>query len=379
MAGIVVSTEYIELTFTNGVTSSASSNLSKGQAHANTVVWSVHAYDNGTDGSDDFTHRAFDAHVDDNAGTARLNVDRGGTSGDAIVRCFVVEFDSSAITVQKGTWSMAATNPTDTQSITAVSATTAAFMKFFWQTSGTGDDYADSLVRGRFNTTSQVAFERALTTGSISGHYQVIEADGGEFTVEHVTNAMGSTTEETTTTLTAVTALADAFLVVSHDGGDSADDPQGGALNTWMNSTTQATHHRSDGAATNNITIDINLAVVEAQNSEFTVQRVSDTAQTTAGDESEAITTVADTAFTTVHLNLAPSHSVAERDTSTGTENWPTMVGVELATSSTIEVASGTTSTKRYSAEIIEWVESTAGPAVAVVQPAKLALLGVGV
>ena len=362
MAGIVVSTEYVELTFGTSDTLQQT-NLSKGQAHANTIVFEARAYDNGTDSSDVFDARMFDAWVDDNGGTARLNVERQTASGAAVVRCFVVEFDSSAVTVQKGTWTFG-NSLTATASITAVT-TTAAFIKAFGKcVAASTDDYEDHIFRYHFNSATEIGFQRTSTAGNgdPGGHWHVVEADGGEFTVEHVTHTAGGSSGAETVSITAVSALADAFLDFSHDNNEAADDIRDAVWNAWLSSTTQVTAHRGNGGTIGFGQIDdLNIQVVEAQNSEFSVQRVSDTQQSTAGDESESITAVADTAFTTVHLNLARSHSPAEANSTNGADGWTHMVAAELASSSTIEVFAGSSAAKRYSAEIIEWGEAAVG------------------
>lgn len=363
MAGIVKSVEYIELTFSNIGDSSLQTvqqDLSLGQAHANTVVWEARAYDNGTDGLDTFVNRLFDAWVDDNAGTARLNAERdtNSTSGAAILRCFIVEFDSTAVTVQKGTWTIGAAT-TATAAISAVTET-ASFIKFFCSAAGVGtDDYEDFTFHAVFSSTTEITFTKMSSNGgTISGHWQVIEADGGEFTVEHASATASSNAETFSTAITAV-VLADTFIAYSYATNESADDSRDGVWSSQLSSTVGVTGQSANGVSANHGgTEQFRIAVVEAQNSEFSVQRLDVITQTTAGDESESITAVADVDFTTVHLNLAAVHSTGESSSTTpDSDNWTMQLAAKLASSSTIEVFSGVTTSKRYSVEIIEWVE----------------------
>ena len=149
---------------------------------------------------------------------------------------YCVEFDPS-INVYSGTFSIASGSATGTANIGATISQTKSFLVFYYQASGTGDNHPDNAVRGYFSSTTQITFSRAGTTGSISGHWWVVEDTGSNFDVDAVDVTVTGTSN--TGTFSAVD-MSRTMVVGSYSGG-STDDIIYGAVSMYLSSTTEVT------------------------------------------------------------------------------------------------------------------------------------------
>ena len=159
---------------------------------------------------------------------------------------YCVEFDSQ-INVYSGTFSISSGSATGTANIGATISLTKGFLVFYYQASGTGNNHPDNAVRGYFSSTTQMTFSRATTTGSISGHWWVVEDTGTNFDVDAVDVTV--TGASNTGTFDPV-EMSRTMVVGSYSGG-SADDIIYGAVSMYLSSTTAVTVLR--GGTTNTI------------------------------------------------------------------------------------------------------------------------------
>jgi len=147
--------------------------------------------------------------------TSQITAERNAASGNAITaRVYVLEFGADT-TVQKGTWSMADGVATDDVSISAL--TLAESYCFYYQ-KGTDADVTyhpdDVCVSLKFNSTTELGFERTGTTGSNSGNWYVVSSN--TLTVEHGSHSeVGGTGTTMTDTITSVT-MAETFIISSY-------------------------------------------------------------------------------------------------------------------------------------------------------------------
>ena len=149
---------------------------------------------------------------------------------------YCVEFDSS-INVYSGTFSIASGSATGTANIGSTISLSKGFLVFYYQASGTADDHPSNAVRGYFSSTTQITFSRATTTGSISGHWWVVEDTGSKFDVDAVDVTL--TGASNTGTFGAVN-MSRTMVVGSYSGG-STDDIIYGAVSMYLSSPTAVT------------------------------------------------------------------------------------------------------------------------------------------
>jgi hypothetical protein len=106
-------------------------------------------------------------------------------SSTVVVEVAVVEFDPARVRVQSGAWEVLS-GEVGTQDLTGDPFDlTKTFLVFHsYQNSQHGFWY-HHLWRGKFNTSSQLIFERSTSgNGTANGHYYVVEALSGDFTVQ---------------------------------------------------------------------------------------------------------------------------------------------------------------------------------------------------
>ncbi len=149
---------------------------------------------------------------------------------------YCVEYTSS-INVYSGTFSIGSGSATGTANIGATISLTKGFLVFYYQASGTGNIHSDNAVRGYFSSTTQMTFSRASTTGSISGHWWVVEDTGFNFDV----NAVDVTLTGASNTGTFGAVDMNKTMVVGSYSGGWNDDTHYGAVSMYLSSTTEVT------------------------------------------------------------------------------------------------------------------------------------------
>lgn len=240
MAGIV-SVERLTVTLAAG-TASASANLTKSQTLANCVPFATHRVTTVASPVDDYGEYCIDVEMQ--SGPNRVTVTTsGGTPRALVVEISVVEFDATKVTVQSGTYQMAASAST-TEAVTAVVLAN-TFLVHSWQVSGSPATHQHAAVRGRFTSTTQLTFNRIGTTGTVDGHWFVIESDNADFSVQEISITLTAATSGTDT-LTAVT-LNKTFIIGSYTISDTTDDNADGSIEAVLTNTTTVTIQRAAG------------------------------------------------------------------------------------------------------------------------------------
>ena len=155
--------------------------------------------------------------------TDTLNVGRDATSGALEIEVAVVEFssrctvhqsaqDATGFTiVNTAASSDDAVNSANWGDFTIPSAVVLAnsFLVFHsYQNSATGNKYSPHLLRGRLTGTTEITIDRGLASGTINGHWYVVESDSGDFTVDALDVTLTSATSNTgTVSVTAADTL----------------------------------------------------------------------------------------------------------------------------------------------------------------------------
>lgn len=287
-AAIVTSVEYVEVSINS--TSAVTVNLTKGQDETQMVpFWSVRHL--GVIG-DVHQDRLANIEFIDNAGTAAVRVTASGrTSTETTVfQIFAVEFAAAINVQQVAVTTLTATVQDVTVTIADVGAQSEAFMIYAPQfanpgaSAGDNDDWNDAMAAVSFDgaSTTSAAIARQGSASDLVGTLYVVDCDAGEFTVEHVLLSTAAGGDTLLTATIASTVLADTFLVTSWEGSEGQDDMRDMQWEVDLQDPTTVRARRAVAAAPTSSGFNINLAVIEAQNSEWDVQRANALAVATA-------------------------------------------------------------------------------------------------
>ncbi len=260
----VKSVEHVELTL-SGVTSNFVA-LSKDQILANCVPFVSQKID--TTG-DDWDENMVDLYFESTP-SKRITGQRGEGSGTVILSIYIVEFDGVNVEVQSGTFTMSGATYDDVD-ITAITQSK-AFPMAYWQISGNDDDWDCAMVTTDFVDDDTIRMERDQATGTISGHWYVVEAQNTEFSVQKAELSMANTDDFDIATINSVT-MSKSFIVASYEANVRNEDVEEGGIDVWLNSATQVRAERRPEA--NNYDIPtINVFVITFSGDE-SVQRGS--------------------------------------------------------------------------------------------------------
>lgn len=269
MANFVKSVEYLEITLTGSAAVSA--NLGKGQAIADCVpFYTVNCNASvGNQIADRYVEVFFES------GPNRVTAQRDGANGTVIVGVFVVEFDTSIVTVQQGTWTMSSTNNT-TETITAVTQTK-AFILIAYRDTSTFGDWARAEIKVQFDSDTVLGFDKVTAGGVVTGRYYVVSTAGTDFSVQHITISPASADETATASITSVT-LAETFVINTYQTDHAGNDVLNGAWCVDLSAQTTVRARRafdsfggSPGAAVDAAVIE--TQIVSAGGPEFSVER----------------------------------------------------------------------------------------------------------
>ena len=160
--GSILSVETYTITLNNG-TASSFANLANGQTTTNAIPFATMSRE---DNGDEWDSGAIDVFFETSP-QERVRVTRGTSVGQIIVIVSVVQFDTNAVRVQSGTYSIGAVNTGNNQGLSPSVVLTNSFLVHYFQSTDDSDDYDINSVRGFFNSTSQVRFER-WTSGNLA-------------------------------------------------------------------------------------------------------------------------------------------------------------------------------------------------------------------
>ncbi len=270
MTAFVKSVEYVEITLTGST--AVSVNLTKSQTIANCIpIISINADSNVADIID----RRF-AEVFFEAGP-KVTAQRDGSTGTIIVGVFVVEIDTSGdVSVEQGTWDLLTSETATTEAITSVT-TTKAFCIISYRHASTANGWNEAAVAVKFNSGTELSFDRTTATGAVTGRYYVVKTSGTDFAVDHQSMSIINTAETTTISISSVTENK-TFVYNTFLSSETADDIRDAGLIIDLQDATTVRGRRafdsfggSSGASNSTMTIEIQ--VISAVGTEFSVER----------------------------------------------------------------------------------------------------------
>jgi hypothetical protein len=279
---LITSVEYVEIEIGAGETTD-SADLTKSQTIAKCVPFLTCLI---LGQSSEFDRILLDVEVE--AGPI-VTVTRTTAGGTISVGVTVVEFGTDA-TIQSGAFAMANTEGSDTVDIDAVTESKSVLVCNY-RTNGVGNTkWGPACVRAKFNTSSQLIFERDDTTGAIAGHWFVFECNGTEFSVQRIAHVIAASATEKTTTIDAITANK-TFLISTFKTVGSNDDTENYSHSVKLASTT--TLYSQRGYAKNE-SVDTHVFVISFSDSQI-VQRGTFNYANDSTQETDTISTVSTT------------------------------------------------------------------------------------
>jgi len=354
---MIVSVERIQLT----LTSAASDNqpLTLGQTIANCVpFYSV----KGVTG-ESFADININDFVEVTFSGSSVYATRTGTVGTMVVDVYVVEFDPSFVKVQQYSLDIPS-GTSNTQAITAVSATTAAFLIYTYLATDVTDDKNDGLTKVKFNSTSQVQVDRGAAGGTIEGTLYVVEALGAgpDFSVQHYELTVGNP-EYTTQVVSPSVTLALSFIMGSHLTSAGDDAAEQASIKAWLSSVAELRIERISSTPASTCTAACQVVSLDSD-ADNTVQHGEFSFIAQDPSENYASLTTIDV---TRAIAIVQPFPTGGSGSGAGTNNWAeSYVGTYLSGTNTIYgerfADYGATCTARWS--VIEWKEAAAGAAV---------------
>lgn len=272
MTAFVKSVQYVEITLTGSTAVSA--DLTKSQTFGDCVpFYTVNLVGILDTIEDRFVDVSFAS-----GSPPTVIAQRTDAEGTVVVGIFVVEFDTSGnVDVEQGTFTIANTASSTTETITSVT-TTRAFCVIAYSSTSAADDWDDGLVSVVFNSATELGFSRDTGTAGVNaGHYYVVKTSGTDFLVDHVSVAIGNTDETTEVTITSV-ATSKAFVYSTMNTAENGDDILRACIITDIKDATTIRIRRGFDAFADTPGSAISLGTVKAQiisiaGSEFAVQR----------------------------------------------------------------------------------------------------------
>lgn len=210
--------------------------------------------------------------------SSQITVSRYGTPAYAInIRVCMVEFGPGD-TVQSGTFSMTNAETTDTAVVSSLTLAN-SFWVMYHKNEGEAVPENDSdpdgrIVACKFNSTTQLGFQRGIAKGSLSGHWYTVSST--DLSVQHLTHANSTEVLTTTDTISTVT-LANTFLICSQRDTDVQYNDNA-LWDPYLKNTTTVEWRRGY-AATNVSTLEyqvISDAAITVQRNTFTATGTTD-------------------------------------------------------------------------------------------------------
>ncbi len=333
-------------------TASNNASMTKGQTAANCVPLMTHRVTTPAVQPDRWDQLSIDISISGSTVTAATN---SGANRALQVEVTIIEFHSSAVTVQSGVFSMTGAEATDSVGITAVDLAKSAAI-CYWETGTTTEVQDPAFVRCRFSDDSNLAFDRATANGTIDGHWFVFEANGTEFAVDQkdiTLDAVASNTASITAVTTASTFLLTTFTADSN----TTDDNSNGSIYVDLQDTTTIRVRR---AGTTGIIV-ATVFAIEFSGDEG-VQRGLIEGQGSVASENVDITAV-NLTWASVMSPSGTSHKNASFPGVGSSDNSDSMIGLDFVDTDTIRVrhsTDGGEADNDISWEVVEWEEFSA-------------------
>ena len=219
----VASVEYLTVTFGNA-DAIKTVNLTKGQIESKCVPF-ISARINTTQVSFsqlDLSQIGISVEVYNNGGIAALRLRRQTTFRSFVCHIYVVEFADN-VSVTRGT--ITYSGATSTRTISAVNLNK-TFLAFTYTGGGQGDP-RDLFVLGKFNSATQIEFNRNNTLGGPNGsitawYYIVQDMDGAIFNVQSVLPVLGAGITQLNSAISPV-VMSNTMIVGSGNGASISD------------------------------------------------------------------------------------------------------------------------------------------------------------
>lgn len=282
--------------------------------------------------------------------TTQITYNRETTGSFKInISRFLAEF-TSGIDVQRGSESMS--SATRNVTINAVDLAK-SFVLISYKVLG-GNFGDDDFVMAQLTSTTNLRLETVGTPTSGIVDWQVIEITDGLGSVQSGLVGLGSGATSVSDTLSPAVDLTKAFLIFSYKVNADVD-PDTGALQGRINSTTQLTFDRNSSG----VAVDLSWFVVELTDGS-TVQQKEVNLPTGQPDKNVTITSV-DTTKTTVHISSLERYGENSEGSSDLFGKASTLVNLFDAT--TVKVLRGASSSSVHDTVFyaIEWNTAAVG------------------
>jgi hypothetical protein len=193
MATMVKSVELVDVTQGSSSTSSAVY-LTKGQNYENCVPFMT------LKGCSDYMDsHCMDVYFSGTTESGVINFQRNEHNNCAMyIKCYVVEFDSNEVRVQQGSFSSLGTSETN-YTLGETIDTTKSAVVHYWSSTSDARTWGIHMVRAKVVSSTQVSMYRALSGGTVSGHYFLFEdisTNNDHFTVSHQSANMTTSTSK---------------------------------------------------------------------------------------------------------------------------------------------------------------------------------------
>lgn len=363
MAGpLYESVEYLEVD-TDATTDNVLTDLTKGQDYTQCIP----IYSNRALGAltDQHQERCVRVTFEDNGGTPAVRVQKtaAADSDDTRAHIFVWELPSAINVQQVDVSSFTGTSVSPT--FTSVGAQNQAFMLYSYDYTSppsSDDDFDDICVQVRFNSTDTdtALLTRRASGGTVNGTLYVVDCDSGEFTVDHREIDITTSSDTSGTDTISSTTTAATFLMHSYESSEAEDDMRdAGWYADLQDSTTVRVRRTISG--TPSATSTHSIAVVEAQDSEFDVQR--NAALTITGNSTTDSITAIDQARSIILHNSGWDHHIGRNDAVLGANVDSAMGGWDFSADDTVRVQFTNYLTNQiHTYEVVQFAE-TAGAA----------------
>lgn len=251
MASMIESVEYVEVAFA-GTDLVKSFSLTKGQNYTKCVPFM-------TSHSESTYHdcKLFDVYFSSGTITFERYTQRANT---ATIKCYVVEFNSSEVRVQQGSFNVD-TASTDTVTLgTTLNSVNKAAMTFAWKANYVSRPNHAVFVRGQVLSTTSIDFYRYSTTSSCSGHWFLFEDLNENFKVTHKASSSASASRYVTIDNGNCVDPLRTFILSSYASASSSNYPSRGTTSTYLFSDGAVKNDKTDATYYN---VYLNCQIVE--------------------------------------------------------------------------------------------------------------------
>jgi hypothetical protein len=177
-----------------------------------------------------------DIYFSGTPGNVSVNFQRGEASGTCYVTCYVIEVDTNEVSIESGTFSMNGTT-SDTSAITEVDTSKAFHIQYYRHAYGGTEYMYNALTRTYFSSTTQLTHDRAHGSGTIDGHWYVIEDQGNNFDVQHADPDVINPATSGEDTISSVD-MSKSFVVASHKNYYGSRSTYYAAVSVWLKTAT---------------------------------------------------------------------------------------------------------------------------------------------